>query len=101
MSIKSVCHKTSEISDWKLVFVKTTRPTGLLVTSSPDLNIIETEVNQDQLSFNRTAVVSMIRFIVMFIFFTTFSEPSWLHVGPGDVCCETMRFNTKLHEILL
>ena len=83
------------------------QPTVLLVTSSPNSNTVEqlTEPNQNQLSFHRTAVVSMRRFIMIFIFSTKFPEPSWLHVGVGDVCwarrCSSLSFNTKLPEVWL
>lgn len=39
------------------------------------------ELDQNQLSVHRTAVIKRRRFIVIFIFISSFSEHSWLHVG--------------------
>lgn len=63
-----------------------------MFTKTCKLNIVElfwisAAHRTDQLSFHRTAVVNMSWFIVIFIFFSTFFEPSWLHVE---------LFNTKL-----
>ena len=66
------------LSDCKCVTVSS-------VTSSRNLELLLSISSSQNWTRTRTAVVSMSRFIVMFIVFTTFSDPCWLHAGSGDV----------------
>ena len=60
-----------------------------------------TELNQNQLSSHRPAVVSMSRFIVTFLLFGTFSDPvgSMLVLVTMHKTQNYMRFDSKLTNI--